>query len=284
MAPVATRRKNRFSLSAAAGVLVAAAIGLYTLFPFYWAIISSLKNQNGLYQVPPQWWPRPLQVETYIELFTRKPFPHNILNSVVVNTGTTLLCLVVGTLGAYALARLQFRGRVAALGLILSVSMFPQITVVAPLYLLLRALHLLNTYWGLILPYLAFNLPLTTWILVSFFRGLPRELEEAAFVDGCTPHQTLYKIMLPLALPGIVTAGLLTFISAWNEFLFALLFTINDQARTVPVAIALFSGEHEVQWGSIMAAAVTVTLPVIVLALLTQRRIVSGLTAGAIKD
>ena len=161
--------------------------------------------------------------------------------------------------------------------------MFPQISVVSPLYLLLRSLHLINTYPGLILPYLTFAMPLTVWLLVGFFRQLPAELEEAAMVDGASRLRALREIILPLALPGLAATAILTFVYSWNEFLFALSFTLGPERQTVPVAIALFRGQYQVPWGQILAAAVVATAPVALLVLAFQRRIVQGLTAGAVK-
>jgi ABC-type glycerol-3-phosphate transport system permease component len=191
--------------------------------------------------------------------------------------------VILGSLCAYALARLQFPGKVPLLGFILAVGMFPQISVVSPLYLLLRELRLINTYPGLVLPYLTFAMPLTVWLLVGFFRQLPGELEEAAMVDGASRMRAFWEVIVPLALPGIATTAILTFVYSWNEFLFALSFTLGPERQTVPVAIALFRGQYQIPWGQILAAAVVATAPVTLLVLAFQRRIVQGLTAGAVK-
>ena len=186
---------------------------------------------------------------------------------------------------AYALARVRFKGRGALLFTILSVSMFPQIAVLAGLFEMVRGLGLYNNLLSLILAYMIFTLPFTVWVLTTFMRDLPIELEEAAVVDGAKPHQIIFKVFMPLMWPALVTTGLLAFIAAWNEFLFALTFVSNDAQRTVPVAIALLSGatEQEIPWGPIMAASVIVTVPLVILVLIFQRRIVAGLTAGAVK-
>ncbi len=191
--------------------------------------------------------------------------------------------MAIGALAAYAVARLRFRGKAAILAFILAVTMFPQISIVSPLYLLLRAFGLINTYPGLILPYLTFAMPLTVWLLVGFFRQLPADLEEAALVDGASRWQSFTRVLLPLAVPGLATTAILTFIYCWNEFLFALSFTLGPERQTVPVAIALFRGRYQVPWGQVLAAAVVATAPVAVLVLAFQRRIVQGLTAGAVK-
>ncbi len=254
-----------------------------SIFPLYWAINTSLKTHNEIIAWPPTWFPHDLTLANYYATFTEHEFGRNILNSLIVAGGTTFLALLLGSLAAYALARLRFPGKLAVMGLILMTSMFPSIAIVSPLFILLRKLHWLNTFQGLIVPYTSFALPLTIWILTSFFHEIPYELEEAALVDGATPFQALRLVILPLAAPGLVTAGLLVFIAAWNEFLFALNFTLDNTTRTVPVAIALFSRQFEVPWGELNAASVVVTLPLVLLVLIFQRRIITGLTAGAIK-
>jgi len=263
--------------------LLVAAILLFCLFPFYYAIVSSLRPPGGMFRpslLPLQW-----TLANYHAVFAQQPFGRNILNSVLVAGSVVALSLLVGTLAAYALARTSFRGRGPLLAAILSVSMFPQVAVLSGMFELVRALGLYNHLSGLGLSYLVFTLPFTIWILTTFMRELPRELEEAAWIDGAGPWQTLALVLAPLLAPAMVTAGLLAFIAAWNEFLFALTFTLTDSERTVPVAIALMSGasQYELPWGNLMAASVIVTLPLVALVLVFQRRIVAGLTAGAIK-
>lgn len=263
-------------------VAVVALLVLAIAFPFYWAIVSSLTPEAELFEAP-SLWPAELVLEHYRALFDERNFWVPIRNSLVVAGSTTLFCVAVGSLCAYALARLHFRGKALLLGFILAVTMFPQISIVSPLYLLLRELGLINTYPGLILPYMTFAMPLTVWLLVGFFRQLPTELEQAAMVDGASRMRTFWEIILPLALPGLATTAILTFVYSWNEFLFALSFTLGPERQTVPVAIALFRGRYQVPWGQILAAAVVATAPVAALVLAFQRRIVQGLTAGAVK-
>jgi ABC-type glycerol-3-phosphate transport system permease component len=255
---------------------------LFTLFPFYWAIIASLTSEAALFSKP-SLWPAHLVFDHYRALFTDRDFLTPIRNSLIVAGTTTVFCLTVGTLAAYALARLQFRGKAAIMAFILAVTMFPQISIVSPLYLLLRSLHLIDTYPGLIMPYMTFAMPLTVWVLTGSIRQIPRDLEEAAHVDGASRRQSFTKILLPLAVPSLATTGILTFIYCWNEFLFALSFTLGPERQTVPVAIALFRGQYQVPWGEILAAAVVATAPVAAMVLIFQRRIVQGLTAGAVK-
>jgi trehalose/maltose transport system permease protein len=214
-------------------------------------------------------------------------FRHALLNSTIVAGSVTLISLVIGAFAAYALGRFSFKGRTPVLYLVLSMTMFPQIAVLGSLYNMINRFGLYNRLGSLILTYLIFTLPFTVWVLTSFFRALPRELEEAAYVDGATPFQTFYQVLLPLAAPGLVTTGLLAFIAAWNEFLFAISFTQTPDKRTVPFAIFSFTpqtgGGFEQPWGQMMAGTVVVTIPLIVLTLIFQRRILAGLTAGAVK-
>jgi multiple sugar transport system permease protein len=263
------------------GVVLALLVGA-SAFPIYWAVVASFTPEARLFQAP-SLFPRELVLDHYRALFTERNFWIPIRNSLIVAGATTIICVTLGAFCAYALARLQFRGKALLLGSILAVGMFPQISVVSPLYLLLRSLHLINTYPGLVLPYLTFSMPLTVWLMVGFFRQLPAELEEAAMVDGASRFRAFREVIIPLALPGIATTAILTFVYSWNEFLFALSFTLGPDRQTVPVAIALFRGMYQVPWGQILAAAVVATAPVTLLVLAFQRRIVQGLTAGAVK-
>jgi trehalose/maltose transport system permease protein len=260
-----------------------AVIVLYSVFPFYWAIVSSLKEGSALFTV--EFWPENVTYQNYINVFAEQPFGHNILNSVIVSVSAVALCLFLSVTAAYALGRVQFRGRGLLLLVILSVSMFPQVAVLSGMFELISALGLYNSRTGLVLSYMLFTLPFTVWILTTFMRELPKELEEAAIVDGASPWVIISKVFMPLLGPVFATTGLLAFIAAWNEFLFALTFTLTNEMRTVPVAISLMSGnsQHELPWGSLMAASVIVTVPLIILVLIFQKRIVSGLTAGAVK-
>jgi len=271
------------TLKAAGFAVLVAAIITESVFPFYYAILTAFKSGNTIFHV--DYWPTSFSLSNYVSVLTQGVFARNVLNSLFVACVTVAISLIFGTTAAYALARFRFGGRKLLLFAILSVSMFPQVAVLAGLFEVVRALGLYNSLWSLVLSYLIFTLPFTVWVLAAFLRDMPRELEEAAIMDGASPLRILVQIFLPLTAPAMVTTGLLAFIAAWNEFLFALTFTSNDTQRTVPVAIALLSGasEFEVPWGNIMAASVIVTVPLVVLVLIFQRRIVSGLTAGAIK-
>jgi trehalose/maltose transport system permease protein len=259
------------------------AIALFSLFPFYYAVLSSFRSGSDLFTVA--YWPTSFDFSNYVAVFQRQPFGRNILNSIIVAATVVALSLGMGVTAAYAFGRISFRGRSILLMTILGVSMFPQVAVLSGMFELIRSLGLYNTLPGLILANLMLTLPFTVWVLTTFMRELPKEIEEAALVDGATPWIVVRRVFLPLMGPAAVTTGLLAFIVAWNEFLFALTFTLTNDERTVPVGIAVMSGAsaHELPWGNIMAASVIVTLPLVILVLAFQRRIVSGLTAGAVK-
>jgi trehalose/maltose transport system permease protein len=265
---------------------------VYLLFPFYWAINSSFKTENQLQMTPATYVPRDRAtmeiaptMQNYQAVFQNERFVRGLINSVIVAVSTTAISLAVGAFAAFALGKLRFRGKTPSMYVILSMTMFPQIAVLTGLYAVIRALQL-PAIPSMVLSYMIFTLPFTVWVLTAFFKGLPTEIMQSAQVDGASPFQTFYMILLPLTAPALVTTGLLAFINAWNEYLFALTFTtIEPDARTVPVAIALFTGQISRQepFGEIMAAAVVVTLPLLVLVVFGQRKIVAGLTAGAVK-
>ena len=260
-------------------------IFVYMLFPFYWALNSSLKTEAELQQTPATFWPENPTMINYKAVFQNDKFTRGLLNSTVVAVSTTILCLAAGSFGAFALGKLRFRGKAPSLYLILAMTMFPQIAVLSGLYAVITTLHI-PAIPSMILSYMIFTLPFTVWVMTSFFQGLPGEIMQSAQVDGASPFQTFYMILLPLTMPALVTTGLLAFIAAWNEYLFALTFTtVEPAARTVPVAIALFTGTiaRQEPFGEIMAAAVVVTVPLVILVLIFQQKIVAGLTAGAVK-
>ncbi len=255
----------------------------YFLFPFYWAVVSSIRIPSELFSPHQSLIPLKIQFESYVQVFTQRPFAQNILNSTIVAGAATLLCLVIGSLAGYAIARLKFAGKLLVMLFILSVSMFPQVSILGALFQILRSAKLINTYPGLIIPYIALTIPLTVWTLQNFFRDMPKELEEAAYMDGSGKFSTFLRIVLPLSAPGLVATGLLTFIFSWNEFLFALSFEQLPNMYTVPVAIAMFTGYYVVPWGQIMAASVIVTAPLVILVLIFQNKIIAGMTAGSVK-
>jgi trehalose/maltose transport system permease protein len=327
--------------------LLIVVIVFYTLFPFYWAIVSSLKPNDELVRTPQTFWPESPTLANYRKVFADDSFMRALLNSTIVSGSVVILSLLLGTLTAYSMARLNFRGRTFFLYLILSMTMFPGIAIIGSLFTMMRtfsAFHLAigvigllailalvivrsrfdgaqlltasvltiagivgvaallywlfpdvvssmrdahpyDRLWGLVIVYLSFGLPFTVWVLANFFRAMPPDLEQAALVDGATQMMALRQVLLPMAVPGMVTTGLLTFIQSWSEFLYARTFTISERSKTVQIAIADFTGNtsFEVPFGVRMAAAVVVTVPLLVGVLMVQGRIIAGLTAGAVK-
>jgi multiple sugar transport system permease protein len=268
-------KKSAFAL----GVLLAVA---FSLMPFVLFVSSAFKTQWQVTAIPPQLWPA-FSLDFFRSAVVRYHILGYLLNSLIVAGSTTMVTVFLGTLAGYALARLPRRWAHSGLMLILACAMFPQVSIVGPIWRLLRSLGWLNTYQGLVLPYVALTLPLAVWILALFFREMPRELEAAARVDGCSRIGALVRIIVPLSAPGLFTAAILTFIYAWNEFFLALLIVTDPVRQTMPVGIALFQGEHTVPWGEIAAASLITTAPLVMMVLLFQRRIVAGLSAGAIK-
>ena len=280
----ASARRPRGSLAARIGYLAAAlAVMVVSVFPLLVAVSSSLKTGDGLFD--PSLVPAAPTLENYRHLFAEHPFGRNLLNSAIVSTAVVAVSLVLSLMAAWSLGRVRFRGRGTLLMCILAASMFPQVAVLSGMFELVRVLGLYDSLGALMVSDLMLTLPFTVWVLVTFMRQLPRELEEAAAMDGLGPLTLVFRIFLPLLWPALVATGLLAFIAAWNEFLFALTFTLSASSRTVPVAIALISASSafELPWGRIMAASVIVTLPLVGLVLLLQRHIVSGLTQGAVK-
>jgi trehalose/maltose transport system permease protein len=259
-------------------------IVVISVYPFLYTIATSFKTGNALFgtslfPTEPTW-------RNYIQLFEgRQPFGRHLLNSIMVATVTVTIAMLMAVTAAYALGRINFKGKSTLLLAILAVSMFPQVAVLSGMFELMQAVGLYNKAIGLVVPYTIFTLPFTVWILTTFMRGLPKELEEAAIMDGCGPLRIIFEVFMPLLAPALVSTGLLAFIGAWNEFLFALTFVSEDTERTVPVSISLITGAtaYEVPWGSIMAASVIVTVPLVIMVLVFQQKIVSGLTAGAVK-
>ena len=273
------RRVRRWSF----GALVTG-IAVWSLFPFAWQVVTSFEPDRDLAQFTPTWIPIPGgTLQHYRNVFVAKDFAPYIVNSVIVDVSATAVALVFAALAAYSIARLPLPGKGAVLGLVLAVSMFPQISIVTPLYQMLISLHLIDTYTGLSGVYIGLSLPLMVYILWGHFRTIPRELDEAAKIDGAGALRTLWTVIIPVALPGVVPAALLGFITCWNELLLALSLMTSPPRQTVPVGIANFTGLYSIPWGDIAAASVVVTVPLVVLVLIFQRRIVEGVTAGAVK-
>ena len=253
------------------------------IFPFYYLIISAVKDPRDISMMPTELWPSRFSLDFFENAF----IDHNLLvylkNSVVVSLGAMALAILISFPAAYAFARIKFKFKKFWKNFILVSNMFPIIAVVTPMFVIFRNMGLLNTYWGLIIPSVIITLPQAIWTLISFIDTLPYDLEEAAQIDGCSRFQSVVKIIMPLAAPGIFTTAIIAFITAWNEFMFSLVLVTRDSMRTVPVAISLFPGQYTVPWGDMAAASVVATVPIVIVVLICQKKIVSGLTSGAVK-
>ncbi|GAC1513911.1 MAG: carbohydrate ABC transporter permease [Chloroflexota bacterium] len=262
---------------------------LYLIFPFYWAFRSAITPDKDLFATPVQYFPTNPTWSNFAQVLGDANFLRAMVNSAIVALAVTILALLIGASGAYALGRFRFRGRVPVMYVVLSMTMFPQVAVLGALWNMINQLGLYDHLSALILTYLLFTVPFTVWVLTYFFKALPAELEDAAYVDGASPFETFWRIMVPLVAPGFATTGLLAFIAAWNEFLFAVSFVQSPESRTVPVAMFYFEPTANVgdflimPWGQEMAATVLVTIPLVVLTLVFHRRIVAGLTGSVVK-
>ena len=262
----------------AAGIVV-----LNGFFPALWILLTSLKTETELVSKPITYWPRTATLGNYVQTFADQPLLHYLANSAIVACLSTAVSLLVASFAAYAIARLQLRRRQLILTCIVASSMFPLVTLLVPIFETMRAFELLNTYTALVLPYTVLNLPVCTLVLVSFFQGIPRDLENAAMIDGCTRLGALWRVVVPLAAPGVFTAGILAFVNAWDEFLLALSLNAGASMRTLPVGITLYQGEFTFPWPIISAALIVAIVPVAVLIALFQERVVGGLTQGGLK-
>ncbi len=277
--------QNKFNLQQIILWIGIALLIIFVLFPILLQLLTSFKTNEEIFAVPNVYIPSKITFQHYQDLFIRRPFGRYIFNSAFVSIVSTLLCLGLGSPAAYVLARMRLPGKQIILGIVLIVSLFPYILLFLGLLEMVKAVGLGNNYLALIIPYTAINLPLTILVMRSFFEQLPKDLEDAAKIDGYKTIPMLWEIMLPLTIPALITTGILTFIFAWNEYIFALTFITRESLKTLPVAIAQLSGSiiFEIPYGAIAAATVLGTLPLIILVLVFQRRIVRGLTAGAVK-
>jgi multiple sugar transport system permease protein len=273
-----TRRWRRWAPALGSGAAV-----LYALLPVAWIVSLSLKEGDDIRNHA--FWPRALTLDNYRDVFETPLFVAALRNSIGISLLATALSVTLATLAAYAIARLRFPGKKGVLAVALAISMFPVVALVGPLFDLWRSIGLYDTWLGLVIPYVSFTLPLSIWVLAAFFRELPWELTRAAEMDGATPWQAFRKVIVPLAAPGVFTAAIVTFLFAWNDFVFGISLTSTDRARPVPAALAFFTGASQFQQpaAAIAAAAVVVTFPVVAIVLAFQRRIVAGLTSGAVK-
>jgi ABC-type glycerol-3-phosphate transport system permease component len=256
---------------------------VFSLFPFLWMVVTSVKEQRQIMSIPPTLVPSSVTGTHYSDVFTKSRMPRYFLNSTVISTGSTVIALVFAVLGGYGFARHKFRGKTFLQNAVLSSQMLPTAAIIVPLFIILRTLHLLNSYPGLILAYLIITLPLSVWMMSGYFRFIPAEMEEAALIDGCSRLGVLLRIVLPVSLPGLAATAVYCFVVTWNEFLFALSFATDKRVMTLPIGLMEFTQEFTIDWGALMAGSVLMTLPIVILFFVIQRAFISGLTSGATK-
>lgn len=274
---------NRKKTGKGRDYIIAIFLVLLSIFPIIWLFLTSIKPTNEIYIWPIKIFPTNPTFQNYINLFKMGSFGRYFINSIIVSGSATLLILITGTLAAYSFARINFKGKKIMMIIVLSLLLFPPIAVIPPLFLIFRNLGLINNYFSLILGHTALYLPLAIWILTNYFRTLPRNIEDSALIDGCTPLQMIFRVLLPMSLPGLVAAGLITFVFSWNEFLLSLVLMSKNEMRTVVVGISLYPGEYSFPWELISSAIILAIIPIVLLTLVFQRYIISGLTAGATK-
>ena len=255
----------------------------YAVLPVAWAFVTSIKGPTEIHTASVRYWPHNPTLQNYINVFTTTDFGVQFKNSCIVSLGTTLLCVFFSITAAYAFSRFHFRGSKLLRKFFISSQMFPKVLIIIPLFVIMRGLHLLNTKGSLVLAYTTFSLPYVMYMLIGYFTGIPKELDEAATVDGCSRTGILFKIVLPLAIPGIVATAIYTFIHAWDELMFAVMFTSTAAQRTLPVGLKMYIGEYGIEWGNMCAAALMTSLPVILLFMFLQKFLIAGMTSGGVK-
>ncbi len=265
------------------GYIVLILMLLIIIAPFYWMVITSLKSNNEISAIPPSMFPIHPTFSQYTQTFGQFGFGIYFRNSLIVSIISTIVVVILASLASYAIARLPIRGKTFIMVTLLVISTFPQVSVISPLFVIMEHLGWLNSYQALIIPYVAFNLPFAIWIMRTYFAGIPRELDEAARVDGAGVLTTVFRIILPLSTPGLFTGAIFTFVACWTEFFFALVFNTDNSFRTIPVGIALFGGQFTIPYGTIFAASTVAVLPIVILVLIFQKWVVAGLTSGAVK-
>ncbi len=260
----------------------AIALAIFSLLPILWIISTSLKLPSEVYAIPPRWIPRSPVITNYIEVLANRRILHYFANSTIIAGFSTVIALILATFGAYGFARFKFIGKESLAIIILFNQMLPLIIVIIPFYIMLQRLHLLGTYRGIILVYLVITLPVSVWLLRGFFQNIPKELEEASFIDGCSRFTALWRVILPIAFPAVIAVGLYSFTMAWNEFTLALILT-DQGTRTIPVGLAYFQQEFLTDWGGMMATSAVFTLPVLLLFIYFRKKLISSMVEGAIK-
>lgn len=276
-------KNKKLSMGKIMGLLGMAVFLIVVIFPFYWQVVTSFKDPRDISLMPTELWPSRFSLEFFESVFVNHNFAMYLKNSIVVAVGAMAITILLAFPAAYAFSRINFKFKKFVKNFILLSNMFPIIAIVTPMFIIFKNLKLINTYAGLIVPSVIITLPMAIWTLIALIEKLPYELEEAAQVDGCNLFQSIVRIILPLTAPGLFTTAIIAFITAWNEFMFALILVTRDEMRTVPVAISMFPGQFTVPWGDMAAASIVATVPIVIVVLICQKKIVAGLTSGAVK-
>ncbi|WP_024287389.1 carbohydrate ABC transporter permease [Cellulomonas sp. KRMCY2] len=253
------------------------------LFPVFWMLTTALRHQPELFSVPPKWIPDEVTLDSFRYVWTETALPQYVLNSLIVVSAATLVSILFSSLAAYGMSRYEFRGKGTFLTFLLVTQMFPSIMLLIPYFQIIRTLGLYDTYAALVITYVSFTIPFCTWMMWGYMKSIPRELDEAAALDGCSPLGTFFRVVLPLSIPGVMATAIFSFITGWNEYIYALVLTQSDTMKTLPVGIGLLAGQDRIQWNDLMAAAIIAVIPLVIIFVLFQRHLVSGLTAGALK-
>jgi len=263
-------------------ILVTASIIM--LFPIFWMLSTSFKNMTDIFKMPPSFLPKPFDLSAYSRMWTYYPFVNYFANSLIIVSASTILSIILSCLGGYGASRFNFLGRGSFLTFLLIVQMFPPIMMLIPFYVMLTKYSLINTHLGVTLPYASFAIPFCTWMMMGYFDTIPKSIDEAAYIDGCSPLMTFLKVVLPISAPGMTATGIYTFLRGWNEYMFALTLVSSETMKTVPVGIAQLSSENRTLWNDMMAASAVAGIPVIIIFLFFQKYLISNLAAGAIKQ
>jgi multiple sugar transport system permease protein len=276
------RQRSVIQHSIAYGILIIFSIGV--LIPVLWMFSTSIKNDQEIFTIPPRWIPHVISWKSYSRIWTDYPFEHYFLNSLIVVSCATVVSLFFSSLAGYGASRFQFKGKGAFLTFLLVTQMFPSIMLLIPFYKIIQSLGLVNTYLGLILTYISFTIPFCSWMLMGYFQSIPKELDQAAAIDGCGKFRTFFQIILPLALPGVAATAIYSFIVGWNEYMFALVLTSSETMKTVPVGIGQLVGQYKIMWNDLMSASLVASIPLIIIFIFFQKYLISSLTAGAVKS
>ena len=269
--------------SATARYLILGLCSIGVLFPVFWMMTTAIRPSSQLFSVPPRWIPSSITLDGFVNAWSKSPLPQYLMNSLFVVTASTVIAIAFSSFGAYGLSRFEFRGKGSFVTFLLVTQMFPAVMLLVPYFQIISSVGLYNTYPALIVTYVAFSIPFCTWMLWGYMESIPKELDDAAAMDGCTPFGTFRRVVLPLCLPGIIATAIYSFITGWNEYIYALALMQSENMKTLPIGITALAGNDRLDWNALMATAVIAVIPMTIIFIFFQRHLVSGLSAGAVK-